>query len=396
MMPNWITRGLVGIILATFFSDVGHEMVTAVLPLYLGSIGLGAAALGAMEGLADLLGSLSKLAGGIVGHHLKQKRPLTTLGYLVTAIGTGAIAFAHSLSNLLSLRSLAWIGRGFRSPLRDYMLSDEVDSIRFARAYGIERTADMLGAVLGPLIAALLVWIGTEYRNIILVSLIPSFLAAASIFFMTRDRPQLEKESSQPGITAKTLPGTFWWFLGGVMIFGLGDFSRTFLIFLAAKSFGHTGLALGGMSIAVLLYAFHNVVSAIVAYPAGWFGDRMPKGYVLAIGYALGVITNLLFALHGHLAYMMPVIFLLSGTYIAIEETIEKAAVAEMLPRESRTFGFGVLASANAIGDMLASLWIGLMISKGEEVRGFFILSGLGAIGTFWIAYRTHLLQRRQ
>jgi hypothetical protein len=71
---GWITRGVVGIVLATFFSDVGHEMATATLPLYLGSIGLGAAALGLIEGLADLLFSLSKLAGGWVGHHTERKR----------------------------------------------------------------------------------------------------------------------------------------------------------------------------------------------------------------------------------------------------------------------------------------------------------------------------------
>lgn len=70
---SWVTRTVVGIVLATFFSDVGHEMVTAVLPLYLGSIGLGTAALGVMEGAADLAFSLSKLAGGAVGHRSRRR-----------------------------------------------------------------------------------------------------------------------------------------------------------------------------------------------------------------------------------------------------------------------------------------------------------------------------------
>ena len=81
---SWVTRSVVGIILATFFSDVGHEMVTAVLPMYLSSVGLGAAVLGVMEGCADLLFSISKLAGGFVGHHVEKKRPWATLGYLTT------------------------------------------------------------------------------------------------------------------------------------------------------------------------------------------------------------------------------------------------------------------------------------------------------------------------
>jgi hypothetical protein len=85
---SWVTRGVVGIVLATFFSDVGHEMVTAILPVYR----LGPAALGLIEGVADLLFSLSKLAGGVVGHHVARKRPLAAAGYGLTAIATGALA----------------------------------------------------------------------------------------------------------------------------------------------------------------------------------------------------------------------------------------------------------------------------------------------------------------
>jgi hypothetical protein len=81
----------------------------------------------------------------------RKKRGFATLGYLVTALGTGAIALTQGLAALVSARSAAWLGRGFRSPLRDFMLADEVGPTHFGRAYGIERAADMLGAVAGPL-----------------------------------------------------------------------------------------------------------------------------------------------------------------------------------------------------------------------------------------------------
>lgn len=92
----WVTRTVVGIIAATFFSDVSHEMATAVLPLYLGTIGFGPAALGIMEGIADFLVSLSKLGGGWVGHGVRQKRLWASLGYLITTLSIAAIAFARS------------------------------------------------------------------------------------------------------------------------------------------------------------------------------------------------------------------------------------------------------------------------------------------------------------
>lgn len=73
-----------------------------------------------MEGVADLLFSLSKLVGGWVGRRTEKKRGFATLGYLLTAAGTGALALAQSAAALISFRAAAWFGRGFRSPLRDF------------------------------------------------------------------------------------------------------------------------------------------------------------------------------------------------------------------------------------------------------------------------------------
>lgn len=384
---SWVTRGVLGIVFATFFSDLGHEMATAALPMYLAAIGLGAAALGLMEGLADLLFSLSKLAGGWVGHYVEKKRGLATLGYLVTALGVGAIALTQSLAALVSARSAAWLGRGFRSPLRDFMLADEVGSTHFGRAYGIERAADMLGAVAGPLVAAFLLWRGVDLRSVILASLVPSLIAVASFFTMTRDR--IAQHAVNAGTTAagRRLPRHFWIFTTGVALFGVGDFSRTFLILLAAAAFGEAGDASGGaLSIAILLYAAHNFVSALAAYPAGHLGDRGSKLRVLVFGYGLGVVTNGLLAFSFGARALLVVAILLSGVYIAIQETLEKAAAAEMLPREQRSFGLGVLASANAVGDMLSSIGVGLLLAAGYQRTAFLLPALFGLAGTLWMS----------
>jgi sugar phosphate permease len=236
---NWVTPTVVGIIAATFFSDVSHEMATAVLPLYLATIGLGPAALGLMEGAADFLFSMSKLAGGVVGHHVEKKRPWATAGYLLTALSTAGMGLTNRLGVLASLRGSAWLGRGFRSPLRDYLLADAVEPTHFGRAYGLERAGDMLGAVVGPLFATLLVWSGFHFNSIIRWTILPGLLAAGCMFFLTKDRNALITED-QPVTDQKRsrLPRTFWVFLVGVSLFGIGDFSRTFLIWLAANALG--------------------------------------------------------------------------------------------------------------------------------------------------------------
>jgi MFS family permease len=385
-----LSRTVVGIVLATFLSDLGHEAMTSVLPLYLATVGLGPAALGMMEGLADLAYSLSKLAGGLVGHRVQRKQPLVAGGYLVTMIGTGAIAFVSTVGAVASLRAFAWLGRGFRSPLRDFMLADEVGTTHYGRAYGVERTADMIGALLGPLTAAGLMWIGTSVRDVILWSLVPSALAVASIVFLTRDR-KVPVEPRPPvapaaGADRPRLPRAFWWLVGGVVLYGLGDFSRTFLIILSAGALGeHAGSTAGVMSTAVLIYAGHNLVSAFAAYPAGKLGDLWSRPKVLLIGYGLGVVTNLMLASGSStLAILLPAIAL-SGIYIAIQETLEKAVVAGLLSRELRVLGLGILATANAVGDLGSSVYVGLMLGAGHTQLAFLVPAIVGACGVVWM-----------
>lgn len=401
MTATWVTPTVVGIVLATFLSDFSHEMCTAVLPLYLATLGLGPAALGLIEGLADFLVSLSKLAGGVVGHHVRHKRQWASLGYLVTTVATGAIALVGGLAALVSLRSAAWIGRGFRGPLRDYLLADAVAPTHYGRAYGLERAGDMLGAVAGPLMATLLVAAGVEFRTVILWTLLPGLLAVGAMFFLTRERETsiAPAPDDAPRQQQRSFPRPFWIFLVGVLLFGLGDFSRTFLIWLAAQGLGEGGSHIAGtVSVAVLLYTMHNLVSAGAAYPIGRLGDRGSKLRILLWGYGLGVGTNVLLALAGRTLAWLAVAVALSGVYIAVEETLEKAVAAEMLPRELRSLGFGILACANAVGDMASSLYVGFLLEAGRPALAFGIAAGLGALGVLWmlVALRGNKLQPAQ
>ena len=407
---RWINRTVWAIVLATFFSDVSHEMATAVLPNFIQSVGMGAMALGLIEGLADLLVSLSKLGGGVLGHHVRHKKPWAALGYVITSACTSAIGLTQTLWAMVTLRTIAWAGRGYRSPLRDYLLADAVEKTHYGRAYGLERAGDMLGAVVGPLLAALMVWLHVPLSTIILWGIIPGLLAASSMFFLAREREDgAAAESSKLGDEKNTesvhkpkpkFPALFWLMLVGVMLFGLGDFSRTFLILLAAAAIGHehsmaasasAGDAIGAAVtisfVPMLLYAMHNAVSAAAAYPAGHVGDRRAKLPVLVAGYALGVVTNVLLAIDSGSIGWLAVVFVFSGVYYAIEETLEKAVVADLIPRELRSLGLGYLACGNAVGDMASSLYVGALLHAKRPEWAFSIAAGLGAVGVGWMLF---------
>jgi MFS family permease len=382
-MPKWLTRGVLGIILATFFSDVGHEAVTVILPGYLAASGLGAATLGAMEGIADFCQALAKLAGGAVGHHTEHKRWWAGAGYALTALGTAGIGLVSAVPALVGLRSAAWTGRGFRSPMRDFMMADEVDPKTYGRAYGIERSADMAGAVVGSLTAIVLVYIGLHASTVIVLSIVPAGLAALSFIALTRDR---KLDEAPPAPADRSLPAPFKRLLVGLFLFGLGDFSRTFLILLAATALGEHHAPRTALSIAMLLYVGHNVVSAIVAVPVGRLADRKSKLAILLVGFVIGAVTNAVLAFDATSAMIVIPAIAISGVYIAIQETVEKATAASMLPRELRSWGLGVMASVNAVGDMASSLFVGFMLDAGHTTLAFAIPAVLMAMGVIWLA----------
>jgi MFS family permease len=340
--------------------------------------------------VADFLVSLSKLAGGVLGHAVRRKQPFVAAGYLITAAASGALGLVTSVTGLVTLRSAAWIARGYRGPLRDTLLSDAVEPTHYGRAFGLERTGDMLGAVIGPLAATLLVWAGFEFRSVLLFAFIPGLLAAAAILFLVREKvPDIpvDAPAPEPKKRGGQLPRVFLLFLGGVFCFGLGDFSRAFLIWLAAQALGEQGpRSPGTISIAVLLYAAHNAISGLIAYPVGSLADRIPKRRVLLAGYALGVGTNLLLAFYSRWLPGLVVAILLSGIYIAIEQTLEKAVIAELLPSRKRSLGFGILACTNAVGDLLSSLSVGWLLSRDQPGTAFGLAAAAGFVGVAWLA----------
>ena len=123
----------------------------------------------------------------------------------------------------------------------------------------------------------------------------------------------------------------------------------------------------------------------MAAFPVGHLGDRTSKVRVLAFGYAIGVVTNLLLAFFSHSLPWLVLAILLSGFYIAVEETLEKAVVVGMLPKELRSRGLGVLACVNAVGDMVSSIYVGSLVRVGRPGLAFGLAAFVGALGTPWL-----------
>lgn len=385
---GWLTRGVLGIGLASLFSDWGHETATAILPAFLTALGAPAFALGVIEGVSDGLSSFAKLAGGWVADDPEKRKPTGIIGYTTTAITTFAYSLAQSWPVLLALRAVGWMGRGSRGPSRDSLLADSVDPSRAGRAFGFERAMDSLGAVLGPLSALGLLGASFSERAVLRWTLLPGMAAALCFAFMAPAGKRFEGQHA-PSLRASftQLPRPFWYFLAGVFVHGVGDFAPTLLILRATQiltpRFG-MGMA---TTIAIALYTFHNVVNSAASYPAGALGDRLGKRGLLALGYFVAAAAYAGFIFERPTLAALAVLFALAGVHGGFQESLEKSLAAEVLPRANRGSGFGVLAATNGLGDVVSSVVVGALWTAVSPAAGFAyaaLFTGLGAVLILW------------
>ena len=368
---RWFTRGILGIGLANLFSDWGHEAATSLLPALLALVGAPAIALGIIEGVADGLSSFSKLAGGYIADRPGWRKPVAAGGYVIVGLTTFAYSLAQKWPFVLLLRAAGWAGRGAKSPSRDALLADAVPKSQLGRAFGFERAMDTVGAVAGPLTALLLVSL-SNIRTALAWTIVPGVLA--SICFLWLVPAGKSATTHQPfGFlhSLRHLPGSFRRFLVGVFAHGIGDFAPTLLILRAGQILAPQYGAARAATLAVALYTLHNIVFAVISYPAGALADRVGKRGLLAVGYTVAAVMCVGFIFAPATLAWLASLFALAGIHIGIQQGLEKSLAAELLGSKIRGTGFGVLATVNGIGDFASSIIVGALWTAVAPAAGF-------------------------
>ncbi len=361
---GWLNRTVLGIGLASLFSDWSHEMATTVMPAFLATMGVAAAWVGLIEGVSDGLSSFTKMASGYYTDRLQRRKPIAVFGYVITALGTGSFGLATAAWHVLVARSCAWLGRGVRTPVRKALLAASVTRESYGRAFGFERMMDTLGAIVGPATAYFLLGaLHHNYPALFAWTLVPGMIAAGVIAFLVVEKSRPPVAHISFGASLQMLPPRYRKFLVAVGLFGAGDFAHTLLILLATQKLAPTLGIARAASIAVALYVLHNVFYASFAFVAGWLADRFQKPLVLAAGYALAAVMAALIIFAPMTPWMLAAVFVLGGIYVAVEETLEDSLCAELVGEEHHGMAFGVLATVNGIGDFLSSIIVGALWS---------------------------------
>jgi MFS family permease len=381
---GWLNRTVAGAGLTSALGDFCYETTTVILPGFLAVLGVPAAALGIIEGIADAVASFTKMASGYVADKLGHRKLLVLIGYGLTPVGQALIAMAAGWPLLLLGRIISWFGKGLRGPLRDAIVIQAITPQTRGRAFGFHRAADTIGAVAGPLLGvALLGWAQAlpwddtagPFRFVLWLSVIPGILAVLSFLLLVKDpqhspNPELKFFSSLRG-----LPARFKRYLFATGIFGIGDFSHSLLILAATQLLTASMGVIHAAQVAGLLYVGRNIVQVVVSYPVGVLADRCGHMPVLVVGYVLGALTAILTALAFWFSIdsvvMLGVIFFIAGLYVAVQEALESTVTAEMVSADTLTMSIGALGTVNGVAKFISSASVGVLWTAVSPVFSF-------------------------
>jgi len=379
---RWLNSTVLGIGLASLFSDWSHETATTVMPAFLAAMGAAAAWVGLIEGVSDGLSSLTKLGSGYFTDRLQRRKSIAVAGYLVSALGTASFGLATSAWQVLVGRAASRLGRGVRTPVRKALLAASVTPETYGRAFGFERMMDTAGAIAGPVTAYVLLRVlHDRYPPLFAWTLLPGLLAAGGMALLVRERSRkkISHLSFREGV--RQLPAAYRKFIVAVGLFGAGDFAPTLLILLAVQKLTPAVGAARAAGIAVALYVLHNVFYASFAVVAGWLADRMSKRRLLAAGYALAAAMSVLIIFAPLGRWTLGLVFVLGGVHVAIGETLEDSFCAELVSPEQHGMAFGVLATVNGAGDFISSIAVGALWSAIGTPAAFGYAAALSVAG---------------
>jgi len=216
--------------IVSLFTDISSEMILGVLPLFV-TIDLGATKelLGLMEGAADSLNYAFRSFAGVISDRIASRKPLVIVGYALSTVAKPFFSVTSNFAQALAVRLTDRAGKGIRTSPRDALISDSVKETVSGRAFGLHRSLDQLGAIIGPILAFFLIPI-IGIRNLFLISLVPGSIAVVVLVYFVVDKGGLKKTTSIFKNAGRVLNRKFTTFLIVIGIFAIGAYNFSFVL----------------------------------------------------------------------------------------------------------------------------------------------------------------------
>jgi MFS family permease len=349
-----IPPGIWALGFVSMLMDISSEMIHALLPAFLVvSLGASALSVGLIEGIAEATAAITKVFSGAISDWLGRRKLLAAIGYGLAAFTKPVFPLAQTVAWVFAARFVDRIGKGIRGAPRDALIADLAPPEVRGAAFGLRQSLDTVGAFVGPLIAiALLLLTSENIRLVFWVAVIPAFAALALIVFAVHD-PPAQTATPRPArvplsrAELRRLPAAYWWTVVVSAVFALARFSEAFLILRAQE----LGVAMTFIPAVLVLM---NVVYSSSSYPAGVLADRMNRGTLLALGFAVLVVADVILALVGGMVGIV-IGVALWGLHMGMTQGLLATLVADAAPASLRGTAFGVYNLVGGLALLAAS-----------------------------------------
>jgi MFS family permease len=338
--------------------DMSSEMIHSLLPVYLMTVlGASALAVGAIEGIAEATASITKIFSGVLSDRLGKRKALVVAGYALAAITKPIFPLAPTIGWMVAARFVDRVGKGIRGAPRDALIADISPPHLRGASYGLRQSLDTVGAILGPMLAMVLMWLTMDsFITVFWVAVVPAFIGVAVLVVFVREPPQPQPHAIRPPLRwrdAIHLGRAFWAVIALSSLFFLARFSEGFLILRAQGA----GVAI---YLLPLVLVAMNIVYALCAYPAGALSDRTGRFGLLLIGLGVLVAADVVLALFPTLLGIGLGVGLW-GLHMGLTHGILSALVADAAPAELRGTAFGMFNLVSGLALLAASLIAGLL-----------------------------------
>jgi len=363
----------------SLFTDMGSEMVHSLLPLLLTGLGASALTIGLIEGAAEALVLVTKVFSGYISDAIGRRKPLVLLGYGLATAVKPLFPLATSVTMVTTARLLDRFGKGIRGAPRDALVGDLAPAEIRGECFGLRQSMDTVGAVLGPLIAVMLLWgFASSLHTVLWIAVVPGIVAVLLLLKVPEPADTVRKTARLP-LSREGLSrlGPRFWRLSmlGVLI-ALARFSEAFLVLRATDR--HVPLKFIPLVLVVM-----SVVYTLTAYPVGRLSDRVSRTTLLAWGMLALVAADAVLALaHGNGLLFLGIA--LWGLHMGMTQGLLATLIADVSPVAYRGTAFGVFNLMSGAGLLTASALAGWLWDRHGPPATFWAGAALALIAALW------------
>lgn len=372
------TVWLIGLI--SLCNDSASELLYPLVPLYLSTVLMaGPRSLGIIEGVAEASASLLKLVSGVIVDRTRRTKPWIIAGYALAGLSRPLIAFANQWGFVLVLRFADRVGKGLRTSPRDALLAASVSAERRGLAFGLHRAMDNAGAVIGPLLAALFLEIGTPLQTIFLWTLAPGLITLLLALSIHEPHRSLPTQAQPFRWSLSEMPTPYRRYLLAVGLFTLGNSSNMFLLLRA----GELGIPHYQVP---LLWAGVSAVATLFSAPLSGLSDKIGRVRLIVAGWSVYAFCYLGMGLVASNGVALVALFALYGLFLAATEGSEKAFVADLVPPALAGTAYGWFNLVTGALLLPASLIFGWLYQWFGPLMAFGFSGACAVLATLMIA----------